>query len=149
MNSAISVGSYVPSSQPDRRQATLSEELGKVGVKIKGFCATVAGGESVLHVLVHDAALAGTALWSAGDTPVPSAFRAPVQTWCPPRAIDFRVELVTKHWHASHPGRRFTTPVYWSKAILKTPHGQTSVSKRRPLCLTSRDRIHREIARVW
>lgn len=34
MNSAISEGSYVPSSQPDRRLATLSEELGKVGVNI-------------------------------------------------------------------------------------------------------------------
>ena len=84
MKSAISVGSYVPSSQPDRRLATLSEELGKVGVNIEGFCATVAGGKGVLHVLVHDAALAGTALRGAGYTPVPSAFRAPVQTWCPP-----------------------------------------------------------------
>jgi hypothetical protein len=148
MNSAISVGSYVPSSQPDRRPATLSEELGKVGVNIERFCATVADGKGVLHVFVHDAALAGTALRRAGYTPVPSAFRAPVQTWCPPRAINLRVELVTKRWHASHPGRRFTTPVYWSKAILKTPRGKTSVSERRSLRQTSRDRIHREIARV-
>lgn len=100
-------------------------------------------------MLVHDAALAARALRGAGYVPGPSAFRAQVQTWWPPRAINLRVELVTNGWHASHPARRFTKPVYWSKAILKTRHGKTSVSKRRALRPTSRDRIHREIARVW
>jgi hypothetical protein len=48
--------------------ATLSEELGKVGVNIDGFCATVAGGRGVLHVLVEDAATARQALVGAGYT---------------------------------------------------------------------------------
>ena len=48
--------------------ATLSEELGKVGVNIDGFCATVAGGRGVLHVLVEDAGAARQALVGAGYT---------------------------------------------------------------------------------
>jgi hypothetical protein len=48
--------------------ATLSEELGKVGVNIDGFCATVADGRGVLHVLVDDAATARQALVGAGYT---------------------------------------------------------------------------------
>jgi hypothetical protein len=48
--------------------ATLSEELGKVGVNIEGFCATVAGGQGVLHVLVEDAGTARQALEGAGYT---------------------------------------------------------------------------------
>ena len=48
--------------------ATLSEELGKVGVNIEGFCATVAGGQGVLHVLVEDAGAARQALEGAGYT---------------------------------------------------------------------------------
>jgi hypothetical protein len=48
--------------------ATLSEELGKVGVNIEGFCATVAGGQGVLHVLVDDAGAARQALQGAGYT---------------------------------------------------------------------------------
>jgi hypothetical protein len=48
--------------------ATLSEELGKVGVNIDGFCATVAGGRGVLHVLVEDAGTARQALVGAGYT---------------------------------------------------------------------------------
>jgi hypothetical protein len=46
--------------------ATLSEELGKVGVNIEGFCATVADGRGVLHVLVEDASAARRALEGAG-----------------------------------------------------------------------------------
>ena len=46
--------------------ATLSEELGKVGVNIDGFCATVADGRGVLHVLVQDAGTARQALVGAG-----------------------------------------------------------------------------------
>ncbi|HZA76028.1 MAG TPA: hypothetical protein VE623_06505 [Acidimicrobiales bacterium] len=48
--------------------ATLSEELGKVGVNIEGFCATAAGGRGVLHVLVEDAGAARQALEGAGYT---------------------------------------------------------------------------------
>ena len=48
--------------------ARLSEELGKVGVNIEGFCATVAGGQGVLHVLVDDAGAARQALQGAGYT---------------------------------------------------------------------------------
>jgi hypothetical protein len=48
--------------------ARLSEELGKVGVNIDGFCATVAGGRGVLHVLVEDAGAARQALAGAGYT---------------------------------------------------------------------------------
>ena len=46
--------------------ATLSEELGKVGVNIDGFCATVADGRGVMHVLVEDAGTARRALEGAG-----------------------------------------------------------------------------------
>jgi hypothetical protein len=46
--------------------ATLGEELGKVGVNIDGFCATVADGRGVLHVLVEDAGAARQALEGAG-----------------------------------------------------------------------------------
>jgi hypothetical protein len=46
--------------------ATLSEELGKVGVNIDGFCATVADGRGVLHVLVEDPGTARQALVGAG-----------------------------------------------------------------------------------
>jgi hypothetical protein len=48
--------------------ATLGEELGKVGVNIDGFCATVADGRGVLHVLVEDAGAARQALEGAGYT---------------------------------------------------------------------------------
>jgi hypothetical protein len=48
--------------------AKLSEELGKVGVNIDGFCATVADGRGVLHVLVEDAGAARQALMGAGYT---------------------------------------------------------------------------------
>jgi hypothetical protein len=46
--------------------AKLSEELGKVGVNIDGFCGTVAGGRGVLHVLVENAGTARQALVGAG-----------------------------------------------------------------------------------
>ena len=46
--------------------AKLSEELGKVGVNIDGFCGTVAGGRGVLHVLVENAGAARQALVGAG-----------------------------------------------------------------------------------
>ena len=46
--------------------ATLSEELGKVGVNIDGFCATVGGGRGVLHILVENAGAACQALVGAG-----------------------------------------------------------------------------------
>ena len=46
--------------------ATLAEELGKVGVNIDGFCATVADGRGVLHVLVEGAAAARQAVAGAG-----------------------------------------------------------------------------------
>ena len=48
--------------------ATLGEELGKVGVNVDGFCATVADGRGVLHVLVEDAGAARQALEGAGYT---------------------------------------------------------------------------------
>ncbi|HET6662670.1 MAG TPA: hypothetical protein VFG94_00355 [Acidimicrobiales bacterium] len=48
--------------------ATLSEELGKVGVNIAGFCATAAGGRGVLHILVENAGAARQALVGAGYT---------------------------------------------------------------------------------
>ncbi len=48
--------------------ATLSEELGKVGVNIQGFCATAADGRGVLHVLVEEASTAREALEGAGYT---------------------------------------------------------------------------------
>jgi hypothetical protein len=40
--------------------------LGKVGVNIDGFCATVADGRGVLHVLVENAGAARQALVGAG-----------------------------------------------------------------------------------
>jgi hypothetical protein len=46
--------------------ATLSEHLGRAGVNIEGFCATVADGRGVLHVLVEDASAARQALEGAG-----------------------------------------------------------------------------------
>ena len=46
--------------------ATISEELGKVGVNIDGFCAAVAGGQGVMHLLVEDADTAREALVGAG-----------------------------------------------------------------------------------
>jgi hypothetical protein len=46
--------------------ATISEELGKVGVNIDGFCAAVAGGQGVMHLLVEDADTARRALQGAG-----------------------------------------------------------------------------------
>jgi hypothetical protein len=46
--------------------ANLSEELGKVGVNIEGFCGTVVGGRGVLHVLVDNAGAARQALVGAG-----------------------------------------------------------------------------------
>jgi hypothetical protein len=46
--------------------ATLAEQLGRAGVNIDGFCATVADGRGVLHVLVEDASAARRALEGAG-----------------------------------------------------------------------------------
>jgi hypothetical protein len=46
--------------------ATFSEALGRAGVNIEGFCATVADGGGVLHVLVEDASAARQALEDAG-----------------------------------------------------------------------------------
>jgi hypothetical protein len=46
--------------------ATVSEELGKVGVNIDGFCATVADGRGALHVLVENAGATRQALVGAG-----------------------------------------------------------------------------------
>src|SRR4029453_7363136 len=46
--------------------ANLSEELGKVGVNIEGFCGTVVSGRGVLHVLVDNAGAARQALVGAG-----------------------------------------------------------------------------------
>ena len=48
--------------------ATLSEQLGRAGVNIEGFCATVADGRGVLHVLVEDASAARQALEGGGYT---------------------------------------------------------------------------------
>lgn len=48
--------------------ATLGEQLGRAGVNIDGFCATVAGERGVLHVLVDDASAARQALEGAGYT---------------------------------------------------------------------------------
>ena len=48
--------------------ATLSEQLGRAGVNIEGFCATVADGRGILHVLVEDASAARQALEGAGYT---------------------------------------------------------------------------------
>lgn len=46
--------------------AAISEELGKVGVNIGGFCAVATDGRGVLHLLVDDAAAARGALQGAG-----------------------------------------------------------------------------------
>jgi hypothetical protein len=46
--------------------ATISEELGKVGVNIEGFCAVANDGRGVLHLLVEDAGAARQALEGAG-----------------------------------------------------------------------------------
>jgi len=48
--------------------ATLSEELGKVGVNIEGLCATATDGQGVVHVLVEEASTAREALEGAGYT---------------------------------------------------------------------------------
>jgi hypothetical protein len=48
--------------------ATVSEELGKVGINIEGFCATVNDGRGFLHLLVEDAGAARRALEGAGYT---------------------------------------------------------------------------------
>ena len=58
----------IEADNPVGQLATLSEELGKVGVNIDGFCATVADGRGVLHVLVEDAGTARQALVGAGYT---------------------------------------------------------------------------------
>jgi hypothetical protein len=46
--------------------AAISEELGKVGVNIDGFCAIATNGRGVLHLLVEDAGTARQALEGAG-----------------------------------------------------------------------------------
>jgi hypothetical protein len=46
--------------------ATISEELGKVGVNVEGFCAVATDGRGVLHLLVEDAGAAREALAGAG-----------------------------------------------------------------------------------
>jgi hypothetical protein len=46
--------------------AKISEELGKVGVNIEGFCAVATDGRGVLHLLVEDAGAAREALEGAG-----------------------------------------------------------------------------------
>lgn len=46
--------------------AAIGGELGKAGVNIDGFCAAVAGGRGVLHLLVEDADAARRALEGAG-----------------------------------------------------------------------------------
>ena len=46
--------------------AAISEELGKVGVNIEGFCAVANDGRGVLHLLVEDAGTARRALEGAG-----------------------------------------------------------------------------------
>jgi hypothetical protein len=48
--------------------ATISEELGKVGVNIEGFCAVATNGRGVLHLLVDDGGTARQALDGAGYT---------------------------------------------------------------------------------
>jgi hypothetical protein len=101
MKSAISEGSYVPSSQPDRRLATLSEELGKVGVNIEGFCATVAGAKGVRAPRLGARRRTGRHS-TAGCRLRARAVGLPgaIPDMVPTRAINFRVELVTKRWHA-------------------------------------------------
>jgi hypothetical protein len=46
--------------------AAIGGELGKAGINIDGFCAAVAGGRGVLHLLVEDADGARRALEGAG-----------------------------------------------------------------------------------
>jgi hypothetical protein len=46
--------------------AAIGGELGKAGINIDGFCAAVAGGRGVVHLLVEDAGGARQALEGAG-----------------------------------------------------------------------------------
>jgi hypothetical protein len=46
--------------------ATISEELGKVGVNIEGFCAVADDGRGVIHVLVENVGAGRQALIGAG-----------------------------------------------------------------------------------
>ena len=48
--------------------AAIGGELGKAGINIDGFCAAVAGGRGVIHLLVEDADGARQALEGAGYT---------------------------------------------------------------------------------
>lgn len=48
--------------------ATIGGELGKAGINVDGFCAAVAGGRGVVHLLVEDADGARRALEGAGYT---------------------------------------------------------------------------------
>jgi hypothetical protein len=48
--------------------AAIGGELGKAGINIDGFCAAVAGGRGVVHLLVEDADGARQALEGAGYT---------------------------------------------------------------------------------
>ena len=48
--------------------AAIGGELGKAGINIDGFCAAVAGGRGVVHLLVEDAGGARQALQGAGYT---------------------------------------------------------------------------------
>ena len=48
--------------------AAIGGELGKAGINIDGFCAAVAGGRGVVHLLVEDAEGARQALEGAGYT---------------------------------------------------------------------------------
>ena len=48
--------------------AAIGGELGKAGINIDGFCAAVAGGRGVVHLLVEDADGAREALQGAGYT---------------------------------------------------------------------------------
>lgn len=48
--------------------AAIGGELGKAGINIDGFCAAVAGGRGVVHLLVADAGAARQALEGAGYT---------------------------------------------------------------------------------
>ncbi len=46
--------------------ADATQALGRAGINIEGACGFAVGGDGILHVLVEDAAAAGTALESAG-----------------------------------------------------------------------------------
>jgi hypothetical protein len=48
--------------------AAIGGELGKAGINVDGFCAAVAGGRGVVHLLVEDADGARQALEGAGYT---------------------------------------------------------------------------------